>query len=91
MIWLLGVLLLGTLLASSLVRGRMFLYRHDERWRRSRGAAFGAAPLGLWWHDVYRRSDYSPEGQRLVPVAVVLEIASIVLAVAAFAFVVRAA
>ena len=91
MIWFLSALFFGALLASSIVRSRMFVYRHDERWRRARGAVFGAAPLGLWWRDVYQRSAYSPEGQRLLPIAIALEILSIVLGVALFALIARAA
>ena len=91
MVWALGTLLIVALVASSLIRARMFVFRHDEKWRRSRGALFGAAPLGLWWHDVYRNEDYSPEGQRLIPAAMILEGVSIVLAILTFMLIVRAA
>jgi hypothetical protein len=86
MIWVLVALLLAAGVAGSLVRGRMFLYRHDQKWRRERGARFGDEPLSLWWHDVYRASDYSPEGQRLVPVAFALDIVTLALFVVVCAF-----
>jgi hypothetical protein len=82
MIWLLAVLLLAAVLASALVRGRMFLYRHDQKWRRERGATFGDEPLAIFSWDIYRDSDYSPAGRSLLPIAFALQIIAIALFIA---------
>jgi len=91
MIWVVVPLLVASLIASSVVRGRMFVHRHDQKWRRAAGATFGAAPLGLWWHDIYRSADYSPQGQRLLPLAIALEAIALVLAVTTLVVLFRAA
>jgi hypothetical protein len=89
--WILPSLLVLALVARSLVLGRLFIYRHDEKWRRERGARFGTLPMGPWSGEMYRGAEYSPEGRRLIPVAIGLEIVSIALAVATFIWFVRAA
>ena len=65
--------------------------RIPEKWRRERGARFETLPMGLWSGEMYRGAEYSPEGRRLIPVAIGLEIVSIALAVATFIWFVRAA
>ncbi|HSQ33067.1 MAG TPA: hypothetical protein VLN49_24605 [Gemmatimonadaceae bacterium] len=79
MIWLLAILDLAVVLASALVRSRMFLYRHDQKWRRERGAAFGDEPPAIFPWDIYRESDYSPAGRRLLPIVFTLQIIAIAL------------
>ena len=80
-----------TLMASSLVKLRLFVYRHDEKWRRERGAWFGSLPLALWSGEVYKSADYSAQGRRLIPIAIALEVASIALGVATVIWFARAA
>ncbi len=80
-----------TLIASSLVKLRLFVYRHDEKWRRERGAWFGTLPLALWSGEVYKPADYSPQGRRLIPIAIALEVSCIALAVATVIWFARAA
>ena len=88
--WTLLTLFVLTLMASSLVKLRLFVYRHDEKWRRERGAWFGSLPLALWSGEVYK-SDYSAQGRRLIPIAIALEVASIALGVATVIWFARAA
>jgi len=89
--WTLLTLFVLTLIASSLVKLRLFVYRHDEKWRRERGAWFGSLPLALWSGEVYKPADYSPQGRRLIPIAIALEVTSIALGVATVIWFARAA
>ena len=89
--WTLLTVFVLTLIASSLVKLRLFVYRHDEKWRRESGAWFGNLPLGLWSGDVYKPAEYSPQGRRLIPIALALELASIALGIAALIRFARAA
>jgi hypothetical protein len=89
--WTLLTLFVLTLITSSLVKLRLFVYRHDEKWRRERGAWFGSLPLALWSGEVYKPADYSPQGRRLIPIAIALEVASIALGVATVIWFARAA
>jgi hypothetical protein len=69
--------------ACALVDARLFLYRHDQAWRRERGAVFGDSPLGLGWEIVHRKADYLPEGQRLIPLSIALRFLAVFFIVAA--------
>jgi hypothetical protein len=89
--WTLPILFVLTLVASLLIKFRLFIYRNDEKWRRERGAWFGNLPLGLWSGDVYKPAEYSPQGRRLIPIALALELASIALGIAALIRFARAA
>jgi hypothetical protein len=80
--FILPTLFVLTLVASVLLKLRLFVYRHDEKWRRERGAWFGSLPLALWPGEVYKRADYAAEGRRLIPIAIALEILSIALGIA---------
>jgi hypothetical protein len=82
--FILPTLFVLTLVASVLLKLRLFVYRHDEKWRRERGAWFGSLPLALWPGEVYKRADYAAEGRRLIPIAIALEILTIALGIATF-------
>ena len=82
--WILPTLFVLTLVASVLLKFRLFVYRNDEKWRRERGAWFGSLPLALWSGEVYNRAEYSPEGRPLIPIAIALEILTIALGVFSF-------
>jgi len=89
--WTLLTLFVLTLIASSLVKLRLFVYRHDEKWRRERGAWFGSLPLALWPGEIYKPADYAPQGRRLIPIAIALDVASSALGVATAIWFARAA
>jgi len=82
--FILPTLFVLTLLASVLLKLRLFVYRNDEKWRRERGAWFGSLPLALRSGEVYKRADYAAEGRRLIPIAIALEILTIALGIATF-------
>ena len=82
--FILPTLFVLTLVASVSLKLRLFVYRHDEKWRRERGAWFGSLPLALWSGEVYKHADYAPEGRRLIPIAIALEILTIALGIATF-------
>jgi uncharacterized membrane protein len=82
--FILPTLFVLTLVASVLLKLRLFAYRYDEKWRRERGAWLGSLPLALWSGEVYKRANYAAEGHRLIPIAIALEILTIALGIAAF-------
>jgi hypothetical protein len=89
--WILPTLFVLTLIASVLLKFRLFVYRNDEKWRRERGAWFGTLPLALWSREVYKPSDYAAEGRPLIPIAIALEILTIALGIVTFIRLARAA
>lgn len=84
------IILAFTIAASVAVNGRLFLYRHDQKWRRERGAMFGDWPLSHGWDNIFRKADYSPEGRRLIPIAIALRILSILFLLLTFGLFARA-
>jgi hypothetical protein len=64
--------------ATAVVHSRLCLFRHDQAWRRERGAIFGDSPIGVGWMLWHRKADYAPEGHRLIPYAVALPLLSVV-------------
>jgi hypothetical protein len=77
--------LLGLVVVLSLVvHARLFIFRHDQKWRRERGAVFGDWPMSHGLDNLWRKADYAPEGHALIPVALGLQVLSVVLAIAAF-------
>jgi len=74
------IIALGLSIAGSyFANGRLFLYRHDQKWRREKGAVLGDWPMSTGWDDIYRKADYAPEGHRLIPIAIVLQLLSVLL------------
>lgn len=70
--------------ACAAVDARLFLYRHDQAWRRERGAVFGDSPLGLGWEIIHRKVDYLPEGHRLIPLSIAVRFLAVFFLAAAF-------
>jgi len=77
-------------LLSFVVSARLFVYRHDQRWRRERGSWFGEWPMSHGWENVYRQQDYVAEGHRLIPFAIALQLITMLLAILGFTLLVRA-
>jgi hypothetical protein len=90
MLVVVAIALAATIVASFAVNGRLFIYRHDQAWRRERGAWFGDWPLSHGWENIYNRSDYAPEGHRLIPFAIALQLLGVLLFVVTFTLIVRA-
>ena len=69
---------------------RLFVYRNDESGdaRGVHGLEAYRSPFG---QKVYKPADYSPQGRRLIPIAIALEVASIALGVATVIWFARAA
>jgi hypothetical protein len=76
--------------ANGLLHLRLFVYRHDQKWRRDRGALLGDWPLSTGLDDLWNKADYAPEGHRLIPFALCLQVIMIGLAVATLAVALRA-
>jgi hypothetical protein len=89
--WILPTLFVLILIASVLLKFRLFVYRNDEKWRRERGTWFGTLPFALWSGEVYKPADYAAEGRLLIPIAIALEILTIALGIATFIRFARAA
>ena len=84
------IILALTTAASLVVNGRLFIYRHDQKWRRERGAMFGDWPLSHGWENIFRKADYAAEGWWLIPYAIALGVLSMLLLLVTFGLLARA-